>query len=203
MAEMTDQAPRTSLIDDAERARLALSPLRRRLLEALRTPGSAASLAAELGLPRQRIGYHLRALEAAGLIRLVEARQRRGFVERRFVAEAASFVIDPALLGHDPSVDAQDRFAAEHLVRVAADVVREVTRMRAAAEAADQRLLTFTIEADVGFERPQDLEDFARALTDTVADLASRYRADGAGRRYRLVIGAHPAVAGRAAPTPQ
>ena len=75
---MPKEAAKTSLIEDADRARLALSPLRRRILRALREPGSASSLAAALKLPRQRIGYHLRALEAAGLVELVEERARRG-----------------------------------------------------------------------------------------------------------------------------
>ena len=63
---MSDRRPaapgRAGLIDDPERALLALSPIRRRLLEALREPGSAASLAKRLDLPRQQLGYHLRAL---------------------------------------------------------------------------------------------------------------------------------------------
>jgi len=188
----TDHA---ALIDDADRALLALSPIRRKLLEALREPGSAASLAKRLDLPRQKLGYHLRALEAAGLVRLVEEKRRRGFVERVLVAAAEAFVIDPALLGQ-ARVEAQDRHAAEHLVAAAGSVVREVTRMRSAAEAEGQRLLTLTIEADVGFERPQDFEDFSQALAEAIATVASRYAPAPGKRGYHLMLGAHPAVAG-------
>jgi DNA-binding transcriptional ArsR family regulator len=188
----------TELIDDANRARLALSPLRRQLLQLLRTPGSAASLSVALGMPRQKIGYHLRALEAAGLISLVEERARRGFVERLLVARADAFIVDPAIMGATPAaVTAQDRYAAEHLVQVASEVVREVTRMRAGAEGEGKRLLTFTIEADIGFARPQDLEDFTNRLAQAVADLASVYAPEDGTRRYRLVIGGHPAVANK------
>lgn len=187
--------PDMALIDDPERARLALDPIKQRLLVALRQPGSAASLARHLDLPRQKLGYHLRALEAAGLVRLVEERRRRGFVERVLVAEADAFVLDPALLGASRTIHMQDRHAAEHLVQAAGTVVREVTRMRSAAEAAGQRLLTVTIEADMGFASPKDFEDFTAALAQSVATLAGHYPT-GAGRRgYRLVIGAHPAVA--------
>ena len=35
-----------------------------------------------LGLARQKVAYHLRVLEQAGLVELVELRQRRGFTER-------------------------------------------------------------------------------------------------------------------------
>lgn len=186
----------TALIEDATQARLALDPLKRDLLSALREPGSAASLARRLGLPRQKLGYHLRALEAAGLVRLLEEKQRRGFTERVLVAEAGAFVLDPALLaGGGAVVDAQDRHAAQHLVQAAGAVVRDVTRMRSAAEAAGQRLLTFTIEAELGFEQPRDFEDFSDALAKAVAELAGRYAPGAARRGYHLVIGAHPAVA--------
>jgi DNA-binding transcriptional ArsR family regulator len=195
-ADQSTPRDNAALIDDAERALMALSPLKRRLLEALRVPGSAASLAKRLDLPRQQLGYHLRALEAAGLIRLVEEKRRRGFVERVLVAAADAFVLDPALLGVEP-VAAQDRHAAEHLVAAAGGLVRDVTRMRGAAEAAGQRLLTLTIEAEVGLLTPQDFEDFSRALGDAIAGVAAHYQPGPGKRGYHLMLGAHPAVAGR------
>jgi DNA-binding transcriptional ArsR family regulator len=187
------------LIDDPERALLVLSPIRRRLLAALREPGSAAGLAKKLNLPRQQLGYHLRALEAAGLVHLVAEQKRRGFVERVLVAASDAFVFDPALMGGASQVEAQDRHAAQHLVAAAGTVVREVTRMRGAAEAAGQRLLTFTIEADIGFAQPQDFEDFTGALAKAVAELAARYPRLPDTRGYHLVMGAHPAVANQPA----
>ncbi len=183
------------LIDDPERALVALSPIRRRLLEALREPGSAASLAKRLDLPRQQLGYHLRALEAAGLVHLVAENKRRGFVERVLMAAADAFVFDPELLG-GARAEAQDRHAAQHLVAAAGTVVREVTRMRGAAEAAGQRLLTLTIEADMGFEQPQDFEDFSKALGEAIAAVATRYEPGPGKRAYHLMLGAHPAAAG-------
>lgn len=186
---------KAALIDDPERALLALSPIRRRLLEALREPGSATSLAKRLDLPRQQLGYHLRALEAAGLVHLVAENKRRGFVERVLVAAADAFVFDPALLG-GARAEAQDRHAAQHLVAAAGTIVREVTRMQGAAEAAGQRLLTLTIEADVGFEQPQDFEDFSKALGEAIASVAERFQPGPDKRAYHLMLGAHPAVAG-------
>ena len=78
---------------------MALSPLRRSLLARLREPASAAQLAGELGVPRQKLNYHLRALETAGFLELVEERQRRGFVERVLAARAAAFIVDPQVDG--------------------------------------------------------------------------------------------------------
>ena len=55
---------------------------RLRLVRELVEPDSAAGLAKRLGLPRQRLNYHLRELEAAGLLELVEERRRGNCVER-------------------------------------------------------------------------------------------------------------------------
>ena len=187
-----------ALIEDVEKARQGLTPLRLRMLALLREPGSAATLAAALGLPRQKVGYHLHALEKAGLVTPAGERQRRGFTERLFVAEAGAFVVDPSIFGVPPSsAEKQDRFAAEHLVARSAETVREVTRMQTAAAVEGTRLLTFTIEADIGFAAPQDVEAFAGRLTDMVAALAEEFAPKSEGRRYRLLIGGHPAIKGK------
>ena len=184
-----------ALVDRPERLRAALTPLRRQLMARLQRPASATQLAAELGLPRQRLNYHLRALEQAGLVELVEERQRRGCTERIMQATASSYVVDPDVMTADETATftaIHDRYAAEHLVATASGTVRDVTRMQAAAERAGSRLLTFTIEADVRFAQPDDVHDFTDALAAAFAATATRFDAPG-GRPYRVVIGGHPA----------
>ena len=186
-------APPTSvaLVDEPARVRLALSPVRRRLLERLAEPASATQLAAELGLPRQRVNYHVRRLEAAGLVELVEERPRRGFTERVLRSAARSFLIDPDLLGEPPATPSPhrlDRFAADHLVTTAAGVVRDVTHMRDAAARGGRRLLTFTLETEVRLAAPADVERLANDLAAGVAGIVARFEQAG-GRRFRLVLG--------------
>ena len=165
----------------------ALTPLRRRLLTELREPASATGLAARLGETRQRINYHLRELEKSGLVELVEVRQRRGREERLLRATARTVVVSPALVGQR-DVAAQDRFAVDTLLAAAASTVDVVVRQRAAAAAAGKRLVTFTVEAEIGFDRPADIEDFATRL----ATLIATYDRPTATRRYRVVVGGHP-----------
>lgn len=189
----------SALLDDLDAARLAMAPIRRQILAALVEPASAAGLAAQLGMPRQKIGHHLRALETAGLVRLAGERRKRGFTERLFVA-AEQYVLDPALLqaASDPdAVEAQDRHAVDHLITTASTMVRDVARMRQAAAAEGARLLTLTVEADVGFARPADFDAFTEEVSAAVAALARKYPAIS-GRRYRLTAAAHPAVPGPA-----
>ena len=184
------------LLGDPDRVRLALSPLRRRLLDRLREPASATQLAATLEMSRQRVNYHLRALEQAGLVELVEERQRRGCTERVMVATADAFVVDPAVVhagGTAAATPPQDRHAAEHLIDTAAGVVRDVARMQTAARHAGSRLLTFTIEAEVAFAAPGDVERFTTRLAALVEQAAGELAPPDGGRRYRVVVGGHPA----------
>lgn len=185
----------SALLDSQDAAHLALAPIRRRILAALAEPASAAGLAEQLEMPRQKIGYHLRALEAAGLVRAAGERRKRGFVEKLFVA-AGAYVLDPALLQAPPdlaAVDAQDRHASSHLIAAASTMVRDVARMRDAAAAEGSRLLTLTVEADLGFAAPADFDAFSDELAEAVAALARKYSAPD-GRRFRLTAAAHPAV---------
>lgn len=189
--------PRPSaLLDDLDTALLALAPVRRRILTALTEPASAAGLAERLGLPRQNIGYHLNALEAAGLVQLAGERRKRGFTERLFIA-ARNHVFDPGMMQAPPdpdAVEAQDRHAADHLISTASAMVRDVARMRQDAAAEGSRLLTLTVEADVTFAVPADFDAFTEEVSAAVAALARKYAAPS-GRRYRLTAVAHPAVA--------
>src|SRR5260221_1976387 len=87
------------VIDDPAAATLALEPTRSRLLSELAVPASAATLATRVGLARQKVNYHLHALEAHGLARLAQERKWGGLTERLLVAAAASYLGSPNALG--------------------------------------------------------------------------------------------------------
>ncbi len=115
------------VIDHPAAATVALEPTRSRLLSELFVPASAATLATRVGLARQKVNYHLHALEAHGLVRLAEERKWGGLTERLLVATAASYVVSPSALGPaaDPKRDI-DRLSASYLIALGARVVREV-----------------------------------------------------------------------------
>src|SRR2546423_8593331 len=86
------------VIDDPAAATVALEPMRSRLLSELVVPASAATLATRVGLARQKVNYHLRALEAHGLVRLAPERKWGGLTGRTLLATAASYVVSPSAL---------------------------------------------------------------------------------------------------------
>jgi DNA-binding transcriptional ArsR family regulator len=192
-----------ALLEEPEKLRGALAPLRRRLLARLRAAASASELAREFDVSRQKLNYHLHKLEEAGLVELVGQRQRRGFVERVLKARADAYVVDPACMsgpwpesreGARERAREGDRHAADHLVETAATTVREVTRMQSAAERSGKRLLTFTLESEVRLAAPGELHRFTDALAAALADVIAEFDTP-AGRPYRVLGAGHPARA--------
>jgi DNA-binding transcriptional ArsR family regulator len=181
------------VVSDPERLAAVISPLRRRLLSELATPGSATTLGRRLGITRQKAHYHLGELERAGLVELVGERQRRGLTERLYRATARSVIVDPSVLGALDVGDA-DRFSSAHLVGVAARAVREVAVLRDRAEEAGKPLATFTIDTMIDLATPAQLEAFAAELRDSVAALVERYHRPGKGRRHRVVAASYPVI---------
>src|SRR5919198_2328113 len=161
------------VIEDASAAEVSLDPVRARLLAELAEPRSATMLAARIGLTRQKVNYHLRALERHGLIQLVEERKKGNVTERVLRAAAASFVISPLALATvqpDPS-RAPDRLSARWLLAVAARLVRDVGELITGAAQAHQRLATFTLDGEVRFASAADRAAFAEELTNAVSAL--------------------------------
>ena len=71
-----------AVIEDPAAAEASLDPIRTRILRELVQPASATQLAVRVGLPRQKVNYHLKALEAHGLLELSEERRHGGITER-------------------------------------------------------------------------------------------------------------------------
>ena len=185
------------VIDDPAAATVALDPVRSRLLAELSEPASAATLAARLGITRQKINYHLRSLEDHGLVHISEERRWGGLTERIMVASAASYVVSPAALGPvaaDPERGGADRLSASYLIALAARIVREVSSLMRRAREADKRLATLSLDAEIRFKSAADRAAFSKELTEAVMALVSRYHDEKTpgGRAHRLVLVAHP-----------
>ncbi|MCF6386922.1 helix-turn-helix domain-containing protein [Mycobacterium sp. MBM] len=187
------------VISDPAAATSALDPVRARLLAELIEPASAATLAARVGLTRQKVNYHLRALEQHNLVTVAEERQWGGLTERLLVASAASYVVSPNALGDVAATPdkTNDRFSAGHLIALAARVVSEVGELWQAARGTDKRMATLSIDTTIRFRSPADRAFFTRDLTEAIAALAARYHDEKAprGRPHRLVVASYPAPA--------
>lgn len=184
------------VIGDPAAAVSALDPIRGRLLAELAEPASAATLASRVGITRQKVNYHLRALEQHRLVTVAGERRWGGLTERLLVATASSYVVSPGALGPvaaDPD-RTTDRMSASYLIAVAARAVREVGDLWHAARDKRKRLATLTIDTAVTFRSAADRAAFTDDLARAVTSLVARYHdeSDPRGRPHRLVLAAYP-----------
>jgi DNA-binding transcriptional ArsR family regulator len=182
-----------AVIENPAAAAVSLDPIRSRILAELAVPGSATMLATKIGLPRQKVNYHLRTLELHGLVHLVEERRKGNVTERMMQATAASYVISPtamAAVAPDPA-RSPDRLSARWLLAVAARLVRDVGSLITGATKAGKRVATFALDGEITFATAADRAAFAEDLTVAVTQLVSRYNA-AEGRKHRIVVAVHP-----------
>lgn len=184
------------VIDDPEAAMVALGPIRSRLLAEAAQPVSASTLAKKVGLARQKVNYHLTALEEHGLLRLAEERKWGGITERLLVATSSSYVVSPNALG-PVAVDPDrkiDRLSASYLIALGARAIREVGDLVRRAHETGKRLATLAVDTEIRFRSPEDRAAFSREVAEAVARLVSKYHDESApgGRPHRLVVMAHP-----------
>src|SRR5262249_27151798 len=173
-----------------------LAPGRSRPLCELVAPASAATLATRVGLARQKVNYHLHALEAHGLVRLAQERKWGGLTERLLEATAVSYVVSPGALGPvavDPNREV-DRLSASYLIALGARVVREVGDLIRRAREAGTRRATLAVDTEVRFRSATERAAFSNELTEAITKLVSKYHDESApgGRAHRLVVVAHP-----------
>jgi DNA-binding transcriptional ArsR family regulator len=184
------------VIENPAAAAVALDPVRSGLLAELAEPASAATLAHRLGIARQKLNYHLRALESHGLVKVAEKRRWGGLTERLLVATANSYLVSPAAMGAvaaDPQRSA-DHLSASYLIALAARIVREVGSLLRRSEETHKRLATLAIDTEIRFRSPSERAAFTAELSAAITKLAAKYHdaAIPGGRPHRLVIVAHP-----------
>jgi DNA-binding transcriptional ArsR family regulator len=186
------------LIQDPRRAVALLHPLRLEILKALVEPASSSGIAERLGLSRQRINYHLRALERDGLVELVEERRKGNCVERMLRATAQFYIISPEVLGTLSTKPAQfkDQFSSSYLVALAAKAIREVALLRERAKRAKKRLATFSLHTEVRFASASEQSAFTKELAVAISELVSKYHNAESpnGRSFQFILGVYPTL---------
>jgi DNA-binding transcriptional ArsR family regulator len=84
-------------LTNLEQMKVLADPLRIRMLELFGEERTTKQVAEMLGQPPTRLYHHVAALERMGLVRLTRTQQRRGALEKYFLAVARAFTADPRL----------------------------------------------------------------------------------------------------------
>jgi len=180
------------VLEDPAAVEAALDPIRASILDALTEPGSAATVAAAVGLTRQKVNYHLKMLEANGLVEPAETRAWGGITERFVRRSARHLVVSPDVVQSaaiDPN-EVADHLSAAYMIAVNARTVAEAGAIARDATAG-VRLPTLTIDTVIGFSSPKDRAAFSAELQSAVATLIAKYHHDD-GRPHRLTVSSYP-----------
>ncbi len=187
-----------AMISQPQQAAALMDPIRIRILELLKEPGTAAGVSRSLGMGRQRTTYHVKTLEKAGLLNHVGDRKRGNCLERVVRTSAGHFLIDPDILGELGATPeaVMDRFSSTYLVAVASHAAREVIEAQQIAAAEGKKLGTLTLQANIRFRSSQERAAFTDELTQAVTSLVHKYHDDESevGRLHRLVLLGYPVV---------
>jgi DNA-binding transcriptional ArsR family regulator len=194
--------PALEPVEEASRAELLLHPLRQRILSEAREASTAAEVARRVGLPPQKVNYHVRTLVDAGFLRPAGEGRKRNLIEKRYRASARSYLLLPGILGEmSPSAMSDaDRFSAFYLMRLSALLQEELAAWMEAEEADGEGVPTLSMEAEVRFDSVERRAAFADALQKAVAVVIGQHTAPArdekgrarSGRAYRLVVGCYP-----------
>lgn len=197
---MGHAARQLDLVSDPRAAATLLEPTRLRLMSELQAKGegSATDLGRRVGLARQKVNYHLRELERAGLVELVDARKKGNCVERIVRASARAYLVAPQALGAlaaDPA-RVHDRLSSAYLIALCAQTIAELGEVRERAERAGKKAASMTIQTEVAFASAQAMNSFAEELTRHVVNLTAKYHTpnEPGARLFKVFAGAYSAI---------
>jgi DNA-binding transcriptional ArsR family regulator len=197
MDAMNTEPAGVEVLREPDRIAVMMDPGRRRLVDALlERPDSAVGLARRLGDTRQRLNYHLRVMEGAGLVEVAEERPRRGVTERVYRVVARRFVLDPGSLGElSPEPVEGDRFSATYAVALTSRSIRELAELLSRSRSSGKRMASMGVSAEVRLAEPAGFNAFAEDLGRAVADVVARHTSDApGGRMFRVIACAHQGV---------
>jgi len=185
------------LVRDAERLGALAHPMRVQILAALREPASAATVARAIGQPRQKVNYHLKELETAGLIEPVGERRVGNFVESLYRAVARTFLVSPEVIWADPrrAETLGRQLSMQTLVLLGERLQRDAAILLDRATFDGEEIASASVVAEAHFADEADREAFLGEYLRMTAELLERH-GNKDGEPYRVIFAAYPEAEG-------
>lgn len=175
-------------LDRLEQAEALLKPKRIEILRRLDEPRSCTEVATQLDDTPQRVYYHVKRLQEAGLVDRVQERRVRGINEGVYRASARSYWLSPRLVGTIGRRGLTDELSLGYLLNLMEEVQTEVASLGGGTE-----LPSVGISGDIRI-RPDRRQAFLDELRGTLQDLFTRY-GGAEGDAFRLAVACYPKAA--------
>lgn len=184
---------RTKSITDPAAIEALNHPIRRQVLEALRSPDSAAGVARAIGLPRQKVNYHLKELARSALVRETGERRKGHLIEKLYEAVAGSFVVSPRIaLDNDKRERAlRDQVSLQRLVSLGEQLQQDAIGLLDRAAFDEEEIPSASVEAEIRFDSENARSAFMEEYLTLLGPLLSKHGARK-GRKFRVAFATYP-----------
>ncbi len=181
------------LLDDPEQVAAVAHPVSARILQALRRPDTAASVARAFGRSRQYVSYHLKELERLGLVRRAGERRKGNFLEQIYEATARRFVVS-SRFAIDPGRLAsvfRDQVSLSQLSDLGERLQRDAAELVDLAAFEGKKIPSASVEAELRLPDEAARAAFMAELVDTLKALLAKHGRKK-GQRFRVALAAYP-----------
>ena len=162
-------------IEDVNQAMTLLKPIRLEILKRLDEPRTCPELAEYFDETPQKIYYHVKALEAAGLVEKGEERRVRGVVEGHYQASARAYWLAPKLVGQIGGAKvAQDQVSLRVLLDLAEEVHDDIGKL-GNQSALGRNVPSLSLSAHIHLPDGNRRAAFLQELQEVFQQLARKY----------------------------
>lgn len=162
-------------IEDVNQAMTLLKPIRLEILKRLDEPRTCPELADYFDESPQKVYYHIKALESAGLVDKVGERRVRGVVESHYQASARAYWLAPKLVGQIGGARAaQDQLSLRVLLELAEEVHDDIGKLGNRA-AVGSDVPSLSLSAQIHLPNGNRRAEFLQELQELFQQLARKY----------------------------
>jgi DNA-binding transcriptional ArsR family regulator len=195
---MDRRARAVRTIDSPDELQALAHPLRVQILDALRSPDSAAGVARRLGVARQKVNYHLKELERVGLVVARGERRTGNFVEALYQSNARTLVVSPRAAWGDPRRLAAltDQIALEQLITLGERLARDAAVLLDRAAFDGEEIASVAVDAEVRLADERSRTAFLQEYLAAIGPVLKKY-GTGSGAPYRVALATYPDPLGK------
>jgi DNA-binding transcriptional ArsR family regulator len=184
-------------IEDVEQAAALLKPQRIEMLKLMDRPRTCVELGQVFGETPQKIYYHVKALQTAGLVEQVGERRVRGTVEGSYQARARSYWLASDLVGQiGGAAIAQDQVSLRHLLSLTEEMRDDIGHL---AQQVGHALPSLGLSLHVELADESRRAEFMADVQHLAQVLARKYGATAGDTdtqppkpQFRLVLACYP-----------
>ena len=184
-------------IQEVNQAAALFQPLRVELMKLMAEPRTCAEMGQVVGESPQKVYYHVKILENAGLVEKVREERVRGIPQGYYQAKARSYWLSPAIVGRlGGRQKAQEQVSLNYLLALAEGLQADVASLAQSQSDETPSLgLAAKIELRDGNERAafmQEVQTFFQALAEKYGKQAAAIDDQTPSTTFKLMLACYP-----------